>query len=387
MKIIHTGDWHIGKLVHQIHMTNDQKYVLKQFIDLVKEEKPDVILIAGDLYDRSVPPVEAVELLDNVLSKLLIDVGIPVLIIAGNHDSADRLSFGSEILKNKGLYIEGRLKKDIEPIVLHDEYGPVNFYLVPYTDPAICREIYEDNDIHNHDDAMKAVLDRIKAKLNKLERNILVTHAFVTGGESLETSDSERPLSIGGSEYVDVNYFTDFNYVALGHLHRPQKVGYEKIRYAGSLLKYSFSEARQKKSITILDMDEAGDIKLEQKSLKPLRDMRKIKGKLEKLLDPLVYKDTNLDDYLLVTIEDEGEILDIIGKLRSVYPNVLRIERETFSKSKDNMKASGQDYLKKSKLDLFSDFYTDMTGKEFNPEKRDIVLDVLKDVVKFEEVE
>ncbi|SMB81852.1 Exodeoxyribonuclease I subunit D [Desulfonispora thiosulfatigenes DSM 11270] len=379
MKIIHTGDWHIGKIVHSIHMTEDQRYILKQFIELVAKEKPDVVIIAGDLYDRSVPPVEAVELLDEVLSEILLDLNTPIMIVAGNHDSSDRLSFGSKILKDKGLYISGNLPHEFKPIVINDQRGPVNFYLVPYANPVIVRALYNDEKIINHDTAMKAIIEKIKENININERNVLITHAFVIGEQSVDTCESERPLSIGGTDYVDANHFNLFNYTALGHLHRPQKVGSEKIRYAGSLLKYSFSEHMQKKSISIIKMDGEGEIKVNQVELNPLRDMRKIKGKLENLLDADIYKDTNINDYLMVTIEDEGEIMDIMGKLRTVYPNVLSIEKISFAK--DGVKvALGKDFAKKDTLELFSDFYCSLTGKEFTKEKKDILINVLKEI-------
>ena len=226
---------------------------------------------------------------------------------------------------------------------------------------------------------MKVILDRIKEKMNFEERNVLVTHAFVTGVEALVTSDSERFLSIGGTEYVDVNYFTNFDYVALGHLHRPQKVSAKKIRYAGSLLKYSFSEHMQKKSISIIEMDKEGEVEIREVSFKPLRDMRQIKGKLENLLDPQVYEKTNTDDYLMITVEDEGEIIDLIGKLRSVYSNVLSVERKSFAKEHENL-IVGKDFAKKDTLALFTDFYCSLTENEFTDKKKEIIINVVNEI-------
>lgn len=386
MKIIHTGDWHIGKLVHQIHMTEDQRHILNQFVELVKEEKPDAIVIAGDLYDRSVPPVEAVELLDEIFTKILLDFNTPILAIAGNHDSPDRLGFGSSILRHRGLHIEGRLKDKITPIVLKDEHGPVNFYLLPYADPAIIRDITKYEEIHNHDDAMGYLLKNIKESMNRDERNVLVAHSFVIGVEDVIRSDSERPLSIGGTEFVDVNHFKDFDYVALGHLHGPQRVHFEKVRYSGSLMRYSFSECKQSKSVTIVNMDDKGEISIECKSLKPLRDMRRIQGKLEELLKPESYKDANIEDYLMVLLEDKGEIIDPIGKLRTVYPNVLRVDRvEETRLNESHNTSAGKDHNKKSKVDLFREFYSNMTGEEFTEDMVGLMIDILKDMEKEEE--
>ncbi|PAB57526.1 exonuclease SbcCD subunit D [Anaeromicrobium sediminis] len=377
MKIIHTADWHIGKLVHGIHMTEDQAYILEEFIKLIEIEKPQVVIIGGDLYDRSIPPVEAVELLDYVFTRI-IDMGVKIVAIGGNHDSADRVSFGNKILKNKGLYIEGKIKDTIEPIKIEDEYGPVNFYLLPYADPVIVREVYKNEEVKSHDMAMKVIIDKIKENMNKDERNILVCHSFLRGDSDPETSESELPLSIGGSEYVSVDHFLDFDYVALGHLHRPQRVKEEKIRYSGSLLKYSFSETTQNKSVTLIDMKEDGQVEIKFEKLKTIRDMRKIKGEINKLLDPSVYEGTNCEDYIMAILTDEGEIIDPIGKLRQVYPNILRIERESRDESENTRTSASREYTKKSLIDLFDEFYASMTKNEFDEEKTNTLISVIE---------
>lgn len=223
MKILHTGDWHIGKLVHGRYMTEDQRYLLKELVNLARETCVDVLIIAGDVYDRSIAPTEAVELLDEILSEFIMDLNIRVFMIAGNHDSPDRLNFGSKILKDHGLYIAGPLSSHIEPIILEDAYGPVHFYMIPYADPSLVKAIYEDEACKTHDLAMKKIVSNFKSTWSADARNICLAHGFVIGTETLETSDSERPLSIGGSEYIDVNCFENFDYVALGHLHRPQR--------------------------------------------------------------------------------------------------------------------------------------------------------------------
>lgn len=382
MKIIHTGDWHIGKIVHQVHMTEDQRYILNEFIKVVEEEKPHAIVIAGDLYDRSVPPVEAVELLDQVFSKILIDLKVPIIAIAGNHDSPDRVGFASRILMNKGLYIEGRLKKNIQKVSINDEAGPVNFYLVPYADPVIVRDLFEEENIHTHDDAMKVIVDSIKENMNREERNVLVAHGFVIGGE---TSDSERPLSIGGTDFISLAHFEGFNYTALGHLHGPQKVGSQSIRYSGSLMKYSFSEVRQNKSITIVSIDPEGNVDVNLRKLTPIRDMRVIRGSLEDLLKPEVYKNTNVQDYLQVDLTDEGELIEPISKIRTVYPNVLKLTRNSFNKNSEAVEQfSFEHRSKRDMLELFQEFYTGITRKEFDEDKAKIVAQVLKEVQKSE---
>lgn len=385
MKIMHTGDWHIGKVVNEFHMTEDQEFVLGEITNIIKEEKPDVLVIAGDLYDRSVAPVEAVELLDKMISKILIDLHTPVIAIAGNHDSPQRLSFGSEIFKRKGLYIGGTFKKDVEKVVLKDEYGPVNFYLVPYADPAVVRDTLKDESIKNHDDAMKAIIEEVNKKIDLNERNVLVTHGFVRGGSELELSDSERPLSIGGTDCVDVNYFKEFNYTALGHLHGPQKVECPQIRYSGSIMKYSFSEARQKKSVTIVNMDEHGHVDIELKYLHPKRDMRVIKGKIDDLLKPEVYTCADTEDYISAILTDEGEIMDPVSKLRAVYPNIMLITRESkMNKNEKAVTSAGRGFEKKSELELFKDFYENITGREFTEQKSQILSEIIEQTEKSE---
>jgi exonuclease SbcD len=383
MKIFHTGDWHIGKIVNQVHMTKDQAFALESLIELIDKEKPDVLLIAGDIYDRAVPPVEAVELLDDVLSRILLEKGVPVLLVAGNHDSPDRLGFASKILEAKGLYIAGRLEKEIQKVTLYDAYGPVNFYLVPYAPPAVVKEVLGREDICDHDTAIKAIVERIKEQWSPQERNVLVTHGFIRGRQEPEQSESEKPLTlaIGGMDHVNVRHLADFTYTALGHLHGPQAAGLEHVRYSGSLLKYSFSEAKQQKAITVINIGADGSVEYEYKSLRVQRDLRKIKGELAALLDPSVYQGTNVEDYLHVTLTDEGELLEPMAKLRQVYPHVLALEFATKERQAGESKTSaGEGYEQKSKLELFKDFYCNITGKEFTCEKERVMASIIAEV-------
>lgn len=381
MKIIHTGDWHIGKLVHGVHMTEDQRHILNQLVETIEIEKPQVLIIAGDIYDRSIPPVEAVDLLDEILSEIILKHEITVIAIAGNHDSPDRVGFAGRILTDRGLHIRGNISGEIIPVRVEDEYGTVDFYPVPFVEPAVVREVYGDTEIKSHDDAIKTVLGRIVDKMDINSRNVCISHAFLMGTEALETSESERPLSIGGSEYVNVDYYSPFDYVALGHLHRPQKVKHDKIRYSGSLLKYSFSEARQKKSITIVDMDGDGNIEYEMKELEPLRDMRIIKGDLVSLMDRDVYSLGNTDDYIMASLTDKGELVDPISRLRSVYPNILRLEREQFNREAgEDRTSAGDEFSQKNPVDLFGEFYENMSGEEFDDDKKGIVTDIFDEI-------
>ncbi|PAE42438.1 exonuclease SbcCD subunit D [Bacillus sp. 7884-1] len=375
MKFIHTADWHLGKLVHGVYMTDNQREALNQFIEIVAEEKPDAVVIAGDLYDRSVPPTDAVELLDEILFKINVELKTPVVAIAGNHDSAERLSFGSSWYKHSQFYLSGKLSDSFKPV----QVNGVNFYLVPYAEPGVVRQLLVDDSIHSHQDAMKALIGRMEENLNPNEPNVLVGHAFVLGGQ---TSDSERVLSVGGSGCVGAELFEPFSYTALGHLHSPDAIKHDKVKYSGSLLKYSFSEAKQNKSISIIEMDEKGNFSHRYRSLNPTHDMHELEGHLEELLDPYFYEKQKLHDYLKITLLDEGALLDPINKLRQIYPNVLHLERKidiTDLKKKQSFNITQNE--KKSELDLFEQFYAEMTTAEFSADKKEVMADVIGKVL------
>ena len=397
MKIIHTSDWHIGKIVNEYSMIDDQKYILNKLIELIDEENIDVLMIAGDVYDRSIPPVEAVELLNETLSKLIIDRNVSVLVVSGNHDSGERLSFGSKILEKQGLYIAGSDDKLYKKVVLRDNNQNVNFYLVPYKDPALTKKLLNNKEIRSHNDAMIAVIDKIKEELNENEINILIGHGYVTmkreeaieGNDhkyevaELETSESERPLSIGGTDLIDGNIFKDFDYVALGHLHGRQRIGRETMRYSGSLLKYSFSEVKQKKSVAVLDLIDK-DINVELKELKPLRDLRIIKGNIEDLICEGRDIEEGKEDYIQAILTDDGELMNPMEKLKSVYPNTMLISRERKKNvSKENTLSKGE-FRKKSKIDLFKNFYEAYGSGEYNYKKEAVLIDTIKEVLKEE---
>lgn len=397
MKIIHTSDWHIGKIVNEYSMIDDQKYILNKLIELIDEENIDVLMIAGDVYDRSIPPVEAVELLNETLSKLIIDRNVSVMIISGNHDSGERLSFGSKILEKQGLYIAGSDDKLYKKVVLRDNNQNVNFYLVPYKDPALTKKLLNNKEIRSHNDAMIAVIDKIKEELNENEINILIGHGYVTmkreeaieGNDhkyevaELETSESERPLSIGGTDLIDGNIFKDFDYVALGHLHGRQRIGRDTMRYSGSLLKYSFSEVKQKKSVAVLDLIDK-DINIELKELKPLRDLRIIKGNIEDLICEGRDIEEGKEDYIQAILTDDGELMNPMEKLKSVYPNTMLISRERKKNvSKENTLSKGE-FRKKSKIDLFKNFYEIYGSGDYNDKKEAVLIDTIKEVLKEE---
>lgn len=395
MKIIHTGDWHIGKIVNEFSMIEDQRFILQQLIKVIEDEKPQALVIAGDLYDRSIPPVEAVELLDEVFSKILLQLKTPILAIAGNHDSAERLSFGSKLFTDSGLHIAGVLDKEVKKVLLNDGQEDFCFYLVPYKDPREVRALLQDEEIKCHDSAMKKIIDLIKGTMTEGEKSVLVAHGYVSfiseaAADSeqenipieLETSDSERPLSIGGTDLINARHFECFNYTALGHLHGPQRVGSDRMRYSGSLLKYSFSEKDHKKGVSIVEIDSKGEVAVTNKELIPRRDMRVIRGPLKELIAPEVYSQNNVEDYIYAILTDEEDLMDPISKLRAVYPNIMGLHRESGQVREDSKTAASSDYKTKSKLLLFEEFYESIAGKQLTEEKLSIVKEIIESVEK-----
>ncbi|KKM12407.1 exonuclease SbcD [Clostridiales bacterium PH28_bin88] len=370
MRILHTSDWHLGRIFHGIHLTDDQAYILEQFLQLVNDVKPDVVLIAGDIYDRSVPATEAVKLLDEVLSRIILDHKVPVMLIAGNHDSPERLGFGTRLLAQQGLHVYGQL--NLFPVVLYDSHGPVYFCPVPYVEPPVVRERLAAPDAIDHDRAMRSLVRHLTANIPKGARTVALAHAFVAGGEE---SESERPLTVGGTGTVDASCFKPFHYVALGHLHQPQHAGGEHIRYAGSLMKYSFSEAAHRKSVTLVEMDGAGNTTFEVIPLSPRRDVRCLDGYLNDIL-ARPRNGENKDDYLMVTLKDSGAILDAMGKLREVYPNVLHIERPYLTEGGD-LRGPGGDHRRLGELDLFSSFFEQVTGTPLSVEQTKVFADTV----------
>jgi DNA repair protein SbcD/Mre11 len=360
VRILHTADWHLGRLFHGIHLTDDQAHLLDQFIDLISDQRPDVIVISGDIYDRSYPPVEAVELLDETIYRITLDHQIPTVIIAGNHDNPARLQFGSRVLAKQGLYVFGKLASCNEPLVFEDEHGPVTFFSAPYCEPAEVRDHLRDDEVKCFDSAMRALVRSYMFN----SRSVLLGHAFVSGGS---VTDSERPLSIGGVETISTTHFEPFNYVALGHLHQPQVFGGGRVRYSGSLMKYSFSEANQRKSVSMVGIDAQGDVTIEEITLTPKRDLRTISGYLNDLLqNPDDYGPR--DDYLMANLLDEGAVYDAMGRLRDVFPNLMHLERPNLFAG-EQRERSVSDIAGKDDLELFNDFMQAMTGREMTEDQ------------------
>lgn len=384
LKFFHTADWHLGKLVQGVYMTEEQRYILDQFIAAVKEEKPDAVVIAGDLYDRAVPPTEAVALLDDVLEEIVMDLGIPVLAIGGNHDSPGRLNFGSGLMQKNGYFVAGQITKEIEPVVLKDEFGEVHFHLVPFADPSVVKHLHEDETISNHQDAMRKITEDICEKMDDEARHVFVGHAFVTSnGESEEnTSDSERPIAIGGAEYVSAHLFERFHYTALGHLHQAHYVLNENIRYAGSPLKYSISEEHHNKGFFIVTLDAEGKATVEKRPLIPQKDMRTVEGTVED-----IQRQPISDDYVFVKLLDQTPVLFPMEKIRSVYPNAMHVERKMHIPSKVTEPEERTERGKQNDLQLFTSFYEEMKGEAADEETKILFETVLHEVMNGEGTE
>ena len=322
MKFIHLSDLHIGKRVNGFSMLEDQKYILDQILMIAEEEMPDGVLIAGDIYDKPVPPAEAVQVFDAFLTGLA-DRNLPVFVISGNHDSPERLAFGGQLMKDRRVYMAPVYDGHLEPVQLEDRYGSLRVYMLPFIKPAVVRRCCPEEGIETFEDAVRWALEHMaEHKKGEDGRNILIAHQFVTGASCC---DSEE-LSIGGLDQVSAELFDSFDYVAMGHIHGPQKVGRDTLRYSGTPLKYSFSEVNHRKSVTVVELLEKGNVTVNTRPLRPLHDMRELRGSYEELTSRDFYMGTAVDDYLHITLTDEEDILDAIGKLRSIYPNVMKLD-------------------------------------------------------------
>lgn len=369
MRFLHTSDLHIGKKVNEFSMLEDQEHILKQILQIAGEYRPEGILIAGDIYDKGIPGVEAVTLFDWFLTELY-QRGLMVFMVSGNHDSSERVEFGGRILTDNKIHIAGTYQGKLEKVTLWDEHGPLNIYLLPFIKPALVRRYYPE--VTTYQEAVEAILKQ--EDIHKEERNILIAHQFITSGETEPERCESETVSIGGLDNIDASVFEAFDYVALGHLHGPQGIGRDTIRYAGSPLKYSFSEARQIKSVTLVEFGKKAELSYSKIPLQPLRDLRQIKGPIEALTDPKVYSQGNTLDYIHATLTDEEEIYDAIGKLRAVYPNIMRLDFEN-SRTAWNAEAllAAAKVEERSSLELFEEFYEYQNNQPMSEEQRAIL--------------
>ena len=359
MKFIHLSDLHLGKRLNEFSLIGDQEHILNEICSVIENESPDLVIIAGDIYDKPVPSAEAVRLFDNFLTRVSGMTG-HVFAISGNHDSAERIAFGSHIMEKSGIHLSPVYSGKIAPTVLRDEYGELCVYMLPFIKPVTVRSYFSDTSVESYTDAINAAIEAMDIDFSK--RNILITHQFVTGAQK---SDSEE-ISVGGSDNVDSSAFDGFDYVALGHIHGPQNVGSERIRYCGTPLKYSFSEVKQVKSVTVGEIGEKRSLSIKTVPLVPLRDMREIRGSFEQVISKEFSGSGNTEDYLRVVLTDEEEIPEAMGKLRTVYPNIMIVEydnRRTRS-AHDSMEAAEAE--NKQPIELFEEFYRFSNGGDMS---------------------
>lgn len=372
MKFIHTSDWHLGRQFHNVSLLDDQQAVLDQLIQYIENNPVDAVVVAGDIYDRSVPPTIAIELLNKVVKRICGELNTPMILISGNHDGAERLGFGSEQMKNAGLHIISNFEDMLIPVVIETESaGQVAFYGMPYNDPEQVRFAYQEP-VSTHDQAHKLLAEKITEQFQPEQRNVLVSHCFVDG--AIE-SESERPLSIGGSDRVSHEHFLSFDYVALGHLHQPQKKGEEYIRYSGSLMKYSFGEQNQKKGFTLVEIDQNGFVSAEHINLAAPHEMRIVEGELEQVIEQ-GKTDPKNEDYLLVRLMDKHAILNPMEKLRAVYPNVLHLEKPGMLIGVEQEMAQAK--LARSEIDMFRDFFSEAQDGQLSQEQDQAISDIIK---------
>ena len=369
MKFLHTGDLHIGKKIFETSLMEDQQVMLQQIFDIAIEEQVDAVIIAGDVYDRSVPATEAVELLDEFLTKLVARK-VPVVLISGNHDSPERVGFANKILEQQGLFIAGTYEGKLRQVEFTDEFGKVCVVCLPFVKPAVVEG-------HNSAEAVKTLLEKEDIDFEDGRRYVLVTHYFVTGenGQAPELSDAETTVDVGGIDNVPTDVFAGFDYVALGHIHKYQQIGAGQVYYAGAPMKYSFSEANHEKSVNIVTLGPKGQCQVERRSLKPLHEMRCIKGLLKELIQPQVVNDMEVSaqDFIQATLTDREELINPIGTLRSVYPNTMQILLErNVAPDVENMESRLRG-SRRSTEELFADFYEMLTGEALSERKRQIV--------------
>ena len=373
MKLIHLSDLHLGKRVNEFSMLEDQEYILTKIINIIDEEKPEGVIIAGDVYDKSVPSAEAVELFDDFLVRLA-KRNLKVFVISGNHDSAERIAVGGRLMDKSGIYMSPVFDGKVEPITLKDDFGDVNIYMLPFIKPSNVRRFYPENEIVTYTDAVKTVIDNMEIDTSK--RNVLVTHQFVTGAVRSESED----ISVGGTDNVDASVFESFDYVALGHIHRSQKCGGgEYIRYSGAPLKYSFSEAKDNKTVTVVEMSTKGSITLDFIPLVPKRDMVEIKGTYDELTLKSFYENTTYqDDYIHITLTDEEDIPDVLTKLRVIYKNIMKLDYDNKRTRTMNEIGGAENVKEKTPFAHFSEFYELQNGQPLSEEQTEFVSDIIE---------
>ncbi|MGN0253314.1 MAG: exonuclease SbcCD subunit D [Lachnospiraceae bacterium] len=373
MKFIHLSDLHLGKRVNEFSMIEDQKHILLQTINIIDDEKPDAVIIAGDIYDKSIPSEEAMLLFDDFLLRLS-KRNISVFVISGNHDSSVRLSDHSKLVVNQGIYLSPVYDGTLKPVSMEDEYGEINVYMLPFIKPVAVKQYFGDEEILSYTDAVRVAIKHMNVDCNK--RNVLVAHQFVLGAA---TCESEEHI-VGGLDSVSSDVFDCFDYVALGHIHGKQYIGRETVRYCGTLLKYSFSEKNHVKSVTVVDIKEKGNIDIREVMLTPKRDLREIKGSYEDITNRKNYEGTNVDDYVHIVLTDEEDVIDAIGKLRTIYPNIMKLSYDNKRTRENNVLTEAGAIEEKSPLELFEDFYSMQNNVSMSPWQTDYVKELIEEI-------
>ena len=375
MKLFHLSDLHIGKRVNEFSMIEDQKYILKRILDLADEEKPDGIILAGDIYDKQIPSAEAVQVFDEFITRLA-GRAIPVFIISGNHDSPERLAFGGRLLNSRGIYLSPVYDGSVTKIPLKDQYGTVWIHLLPFIRPSTVRHVFENEAdlVTDVQTAAETVIRHMEIDLK--DRNILVAHQFVTGAFRCESED----VQVGGLDNIDAAVFTPFDYTALGHIHSPQNVGTDRVRYCGTPLKYSFSEVDQEKSITVVELEKKGTVRTSLLPLKPLRDMRKLRGTYLELTDRSFYRDMNREDYIQVTLTDEDDVPDGLQKLRVIYPNIMQLLYDNQRTKTTQEVDAAQAVEKKTEMELFYEFYELQNNQPMTKQQKDFAEQLIREI-------
>ena len=372
MKLIHLSDLHIGKRVNEISMIDDQTYILDQSLGIIDLEKPGAVLIAGDVYDKSVPSAEAVALFDDFLWGLA-SRELPVLTISGNHDSPERLSFGGRLMAGAGIHVSPVYDGDVKAVTLVDEHGPVDFWLLPFVKPVHVRRCFPDAEIESYTDAIRTAVEQMD--IDHSRRNVLLTHQFVTGADRCESEE----LSVGGSDNVDVSVFEGFDYVALGHIHGPQNIGSNRVRYCGTPLKYSFSEAHHQKSVTVAELGQKGTLRLRTVPLIPKRDLRQIRGAFAELMEGEFDAD-GAEDYLHIVLTDEEDVPEALGRLRRRYPNIMKLSYDNTRTRCDQIIDGAADIRRKSPLELFDELYTLQNNQPMDERQRNFVRELMESI-------
>lgn len=373
MKFIHLSDLHIGKRVNEVSMIDDQKYILRQILEKIDDIQPEAVLISGDVYDKSVPSAEAVTLFDEFLFALA-KKKLYVFIISGNHDSAERLAFGGRLMEDKKIYLSPAYDGQIAPVTLTDKYGSIHFWMLPFIKPAHVKRFYPQETIVSYTDACTVAVQNMA--IDPKQRNVLLTHQFVTGSA---TCDSEE-ISVGGSDNVDASVFADFDYVALGHIHGPQNIGSDRIRYCGTPLKYSFSESGHKKSITVVELGEKNVLRIDTVPLVPKHDMRQIRGSYDEITAKSFYRDTAVDDYLQITLTDEEDVPEAVSRLRVIYPNLMKLVYDNTRTRSAAVVDGALDVQKKSQLQLFGELYEIQNGQPMNDIQSDFMQELIESI-------